>query len=479
MKRIVISILFSAFYTSIALASSIFGKALDYAGNELIFYKYVDRITFIKEEVFRLKIDDEGNFNTEVNFKNVTYVFGEFGKYHAYFYVEPGQDYELILPPLLKMEDKDLFNPFFQPERLHIGIKGLTKTDLNYLILDFDYYYYRYHDLRFLDVFTEGLKTDVDTFINEINERYSYSKNQYFNNYKKYRIASLKNLATQKQYENVLTYAYFTKDSVLYDNPAYMDLFNNIYQDYFDKYLVSKNGKYLYAIINYGHSVTRLHKLFLGQLELNNKDLRELVMLKGINDSFSNKNLPWLPLLLTLDSLHISTENQNHKIIAQNIADNTLSMSKGTVAPLFELPDTSGNLHSLYDYRGKYVYLNFANTRTYSSQKEFDLIKRMHKRYKGYCVFLTILTDKDKDAANEFMKKNNYDWNYLFADINSDVISTYKVSTYPTYFFITPKGNLLMSPAISPSEGFETYLFRVIEGNKPQHKRKTNKDSWY
>ncbi|MDD2635174.1 MAG: TlpA disulfide reductase family protein [Bacteroidales bacterium] len=469
MRNIIIFILIVFGACNFLKASVVFGTAKDYAGNELIFYRYIDRITFTKEEVFRLQIDPEGNFKTEADIEEITYVFGEFGIYHAYFFVEPDKEYEIILPQFAEKKAKDIFNPFFVPEKVHIGVKNLKKTDLNYLIIDFDYYYSRYHDLKFLDIYSLGLKTDVDTFINEINKRYEYADNDYFKGYKKYRIAALKNLATQKQYEKALIYAYFTKDSVLHDNPAYMDLFNNIYSDYFDKYLVSKNGAYLYAVINYGHSVKRLNMLLSEHFELRNKQFRELVMLKGINDSFANKNLTWLPLLLTLDSLYISTDYQKHKIIAQNIADKTLSLANGTIAPPFELPNAEGNMKKLSNYRGKYVYLSFANTTTYTSQAEFDLIKNIYARYKGYCVFLTVFTDDNRENAAKFMTDNNYDWDYLFTEINSDVINTYKVSTYPTYYLISPDGTLLMSPAPSPTDNFEKYLFNIIERSRVQH----------
>ena len=96
-------------------------------------------------------------------------------------------------------------------------------------------------------------------------------------------------------------------------------------------------------------------------------------------------------------------------------------------------------------------------------------------RFKGYCIFLTILTDEDREAAKEFMIDNEYNWTYLFADMNSEVISTYQVSSYPTYYFISSGGNLLLSPALSPAENFETYLFNIIEGrNSPQHRSSGN-----
>jgi len=443
----------------------IFGNSKDYKGNELIFYKYSDRITFIKEQVFTLKIDKDGNFDTNFNLEEITYVFAEFGVYHAYFYAEPGAYYELILPEYDEKDEKDIFNPFFSPEEVHIGIKDLKQTDLNYLIIDFDYYYFRYLDLNYLDIYSGGLSSDVDTFINNINFHYKDIDNQYFNDYKNYRIAALKNIATQKQYEKALVYAYYTKSPVLYDNPAYMDLFNNIYADYFDEYLTGKNGATLYAIINYGHSINRLKKLLNQNFELKGPQFRELVILKGLNDAFANKNLPWLPLLLTLDSVYLATKYPIHQKIAQNIADNSLSMARGTIAPPFELPDSAGNIKELYDFRGKYVYLGFANTKTYTSQIEFGLIKNLYERYRGTCIFITVLTDEDKEGAMKFIRENELKWQFLFTDVNSKTISSYNVVTYPTYFLIDTDGTLLMSPAPSPCDNFETYFFKLVGGN--------------
>jgi peroxiredoxin len=173
-----------------------------------------------------------------------------------------------------------------------------------------------------------------------------------------------------------------------------------------------------------------------------------------------------LPLLLTLDSVHLSTIYPMHKKIAQNIADNVLSLANGTVAPPFELPDSAGNNKSLHSFRGKYVYLHFANTETYTSQMEFELIRKLHERYKGVCIFLTVLTDSDKKKATSFMQGNKYEWNFVFAEINSEVISAYQVSSFPTYYLIDTYGNLMMSPAPSPAENFEQYFFKIVSGKE-------------
>jgi len=307
------------------------------------------------------------------------------------------------------------------------------------------------------------MESSVDTFIINNRKHFSYATNEYFKTYQKYRYAYLRHLATEKKFPHVVVYANYTKDTVWYDNPAYMDLFNNIYDNYFDNYLGTKGGEYLYNFIIYGHSISNLRDLFSKHLEFSNMQFREMVILKGISDSFMENNFGWLPLLLTLDSLHISTNYDIHRDIAQNIADNTLSMAKGTVAPPFELEDKNGDLVNLSSYRGHYVYLVFANTTTYTSQAELDLLKRVYERYKDICKIVTILTDDDKEKAIDFIHQKQYEWDFLFTEINSPIISTYKVESYPTYYFINFDGSLLMSPAPSPAENFEKYLFQIVQ----------------
>jgi len=453
-------------------ATRVFGTAKEYAGSELIFYRYQDRITYIKEEVFRLKVNDEGNFEANFGIDRITYIFAEFGIYYVYFYAEPEGNYEIILPEYIERTEGDLFNSYFEPTEMQLGIKDMKETDLNYLIMDFDYYYNRYYDLKLEELYINGLNSDVDTFINNINLRYKKYNNPYFQQYRRYRIAALKDMVTKREYESALVYSYYSNKDILYDNPAYMDLFNSIYRNYFDNYLVSPGGADLYRVITYGHSISLLHRLIGSNPKHKREQFRELVMLKGLNDAFANDNLQWLPLLLTLDSLYITTEYPIHQQIAQNIADNSLSMAKGTVALPFELPDSNDNILSLSDFRGKYLYLQFANTKTYSSQAEFDVLKRIYDRYKGICLFVTILTDSDREKAKKFIADNSLNWTFLFAESNAKVLSDYKISTYPTYYLIDPGGTLVLSPAPSPSENFEKYLFKIIEKQNNKKKKK-------
>ncbi len=98
-------------------------------------------------------------------------------------------------------------------------------------------------------------------------------------------------------------------------------------------------------------------------------------------------------------------------------------------------------------------------------------MKRIYDRYKGLCLFVTILTDTDKAKAQKFIADKSLNWTFLFAEVNDKVLSDYKVTAFPTYYLIDPYGMLALSPAPSPAENFEKYLFKIIE-NQNQKKKK-------
>lgn len=472
MKKIIGLLLLLLFFFPCFAETIIYGNAKDYANSTIIFYKYSDRITYQKEKLFELEIDANGDFYASTNISTTTYTFATFGVYYAYFYIQNNNKYELLLPRYVEKTQLDIFNPFFEAENIHLGIKNLKDSDLNYLIMDFDYYYERFlsYYINSYKIITDSTNNDIKEFIYNIDEKYKNCDNKYFKQYLKFRIASLDNLSTQSKNANAIALAYYAKSPVLYNNPAYMDLFNEIFDSYFDNILTRKEGPTLYAIINYGHSIKRLNA-FLSQINyLQNTQLREMVIMKGLYDCFYNKNMSWLPLLLTLDSLNLSTKYQQHKLISQNIADDVISLKANTYAPNFELHDTNNNNISLKDFRGKYVYLQFANTNSIASQKDLELIKKLFSQFNQDIIFITILSDDDREKALSFIKRNKYYWNFLFCSITSQVISDYKIISYPNYFLINPDGTFNMSPAPSPTQKIEKKLLNLTNSDKTINK---------
>jgi hypothetical protein len=93
-------------------------------------------------------------------------------------------------------------------------------------------------------------------------------------------------------------------------------------------------------------------------------------------------------------------------------------------------------------------------------------MKKLYERFYGDIIFVTILTDTNRQRAKNFINKHALSWTFLFAADNAPVISDYLVSAYPTYFLIDPVGYLKMTPAPSPVENIEKYIANFIDEEK-------------
>jgi len=68
-----------------------------------------------------------------------------------------------------------------------------------------------------------------------------------------------------------------------------------------------------------------------------------------------------------------------------------------------------------------------------------------------------------EEVLRKFLTSNKYDWKFLLYDRQPEVLKQYDIRAYPTYFLIGPDGKLILSPAPSPSEDFESRLFEVMK----------------
>jgi len=438
----------------------IYGRDLSYSGEKFEFYTYSDPITKTPISLGLLSVKGDGTFKGSINIEETSYVYFETGTYHLYFYAEPNEKYQLVLPPKTEKTKAEKLNPYWAPEHIHIGIKGMKKSDLNYLIMDFDYFFELYLDENMLDLVAKGKNSGLDDFIKDIDKAFPSGGNLYFESYKKYSFAMLRHIAYERK-TSVVSFKYFKNDSVCYNNPAYTALFNKIFKDYFDDLFLDPIGPLIYRSVVYGHSIKALKKALSFKIELRNEQLKEMVILKGIHDAFYNTNYTWTSLLLTLDSLCIATPYPKHREIGQSIADKVLTMAAGTLAPKFKLSDSDGDTVNITDYRNEFVYLNFIDTEAYTCQQELELLKVLHNKHKAFFKVISIVTDKNVAKAKYFLKQKGYDWTFLFTNGDESVPQKYKVVAYPSYYLIGPQNELILSPAPTPLEGFERVFFSI------------------
>ena len=129
-------------------------------------------------------------------------------------------------------------------------------------------------------------------------------------------------------------------------------------------------------------------------------------------------------------------------------------IAPGQPAPEFTLEDIDGNLVSLSEFKGKYVYVDFWLTTCPRSARELPYFLKLYSDYKeNNIVFVSISPDKDKNTWLDFVKEKRNVGTSLWSDkfLDSEVTEDYQILGTPTYVLIDKKGNIIDPVAAKPS----------------------------
>lgn len=120
-----------------------------------------------------------------------------------------------------------------------------------------------------------------------------------------------------------------------------------------------------------------------------------------------------------------------------------VSFSNNAKAPNFNLKDQYGIVHSLENYKGKVIFLNFWATWCPPCKKEMPDIEDIYKEYgenKKDVVILGVNSEKENEVK-KFLKDKGYTFPTLI-DENSEVMRKYFIQAFPTSFVIDKEGNV-------------------------------------
>lgn len=134
--------------------------------------------------------------------------------------------------------------------------------------------------------------------------------------------------------------------------------------------------------------------------------------------------------------------------------DTSESDRKVTPSIDFTLEDQYGNTHTLSDYKGKVVFLNFWATWCPPCKKEMPAIEELYKEYNLNQDDVVILgvanpssdkypmnTDVSKEEITTFLEDNGYTFPVVF-DTTGEIFASYYINALPTTFMIDKDGNI-------------------------------------
>lgn len=176
--------------------------------------------------------------------------------------------------------------------------------------------------------------------------------------------------------------------------------------------------------------------------------------LSGYLNSFSSNNQS------TTKKEEAITENSenvtdNTSPDETNVKEDTEDDIKKTIPAFdFTLTDQYGNEHTLSDYKGKVVFLNFWATWCPPCQKEMPDIEELYQEYNSNqdeVIFLGITNPSSTDyptnsdvsitEIKSFIEDKGYTFPTLF-DETGEILEQYGISAFPTTFMIDKKGNI-------------------------------------
>lgn len=138
----------------------------------------------------------------------------------------------------------------------------------------------------------------------------------------------------------------------------------------------------------------------------------------------------------------------------------------------FSLTDQYGNIHTLSDYKGKTIFLNFFATWCDPCKMEMPHIEELYNEQnlnKDDIIILAVSNpggrEKDMNGVKQFLKDQGYTFPVLF-DESGDVFSKYNIMSLPTTFMINKDGKVYgyVRGAIS-KEQMESIIKQTQENN--------------
>ena len=151
--------------------------------------------------------------------------------------------------------------------------------------------------------------------------------------------------------------------------------------------------------------------------------------------------------LLTLGTLMACAEEARGRTAADGPVPEI-----GKAAPAFSLADTNGKTHSLEQYRGKWVVLEWLNHSCPYVRKHYDggAMQALQKKYAGRVVWLSIVSSApgkqghcSNECHNELTKEKNAAPHAVLVDAPGKVGRAYDAITTPHMFVINPQGNIV------------------------------------
>lgn len=420
--------------------------------------------------IFSISIDDISKLRIGIDYQ------------YGSMYVEPGATYEISFPK----HDISKNRSFAWNTQVMLSFLELPENDINAQIISFN---------GDLDAFFSSLLTSennspskenqleqVDSLensnriIKNFSPKESLEKfnnyiltwgsnpnengSSFFKNYRTYSGASIAYSLGEKK--SNLFAMYLLNKQIQYSNPEYVRFFLEYYQNYFDFYNFYPLSKKIEAAFISIDQKKDLLKLISEDTLTGSKQMRELILLKGLYDYYpKHRELDSIITSIIYDISRSSVYPQ-HREIALNYLSKLNKGKIDTPFPNFDYIRFTGDTAKLSDYKGEMIYLQIFASWSSSSLAEMDLMAELYKRYNSKVKFISLSIDSELQQFFSFVEENRkYKWEIGWIGEHPDIIELLSIYDIPLFYIINSDFEIYTWPALWPSTGAEKTFYEI------------------
>lgn len=360
-------------------------------------------------------------------------------------------DIEIIVP------DKKDDVSYFEKELPTIRVKRATDKGIYRQVIYSEEIINAYMTEHFNQIYRGRQLRYIDSIQNTISREVPDIKSDYVKNHNRYKIAAIK-LGISTDGGKKIIKDYFDGQPVLYTQSAYIDLFKELFDGYFNS--AAYDNHLLNDAFAQGPAALKKY-LNTDPLMANNPQLAELITIYNMQKlCYGERNTSRLAKD-HLNHLKSQTKYLEHKSIISDFFEKFNRLAPGAAATDFTLKDRNGNDVSLSDYKDRLVLLQFVDGTSPVSEYQFSELRSLHNQWQDTVQILTIASHEKMDFYKQQFAEKKQDWPLLDLGDNILLLEAYNVRTFPEYILITKGNKIGEAPAPSPERYLEEKVRRL------------------
>lgn len=463
MKKNLTSLFF--ILVSLILSKDLFAQNVKIEGNVnkpnsmIRLLTYNDMLTYEQTQLFMTNSDNNGNFLITADIDDITMAQIAVDLERVDILLKPNSEYKI------KINIPEQNNHLSYFERPAPSMEIVQSND--------DGLYYQYHvsnvviDDFLLNNFNSlyrGRKMSLlDSLNAELERDLGEIKSDFVKDNITYRIASIQMMLDNDNAKKVVN-QYFNDKEILYSNPAYMSLFQEIFTNYLSAklYNPSELRNMLYADSDVFYKYIMEKDVFLSE----NKDLADLILSSNLRRMYYEMPDDKERMLVHLNYLKNKVVNAKNQKVISDIIKQMNHLSFNTAAPSFSLKDKDQKTVNLSDYKDELVLLQFVNRNHPMAAHQFEMLDEMHRQWQDTIQIMTIATQESFEDFVGLFENKNYDWNLLNLGDDILLLEKYNIKTFPDYVIIGKNSTVGMAPAPSPDQYLDFHVRRLYKYHK-------------